>query len=158
MSSFWLNSLLTSHSHNFYDIVALAFEILDLLHGGMVEFLHGFTIDQVHGIAGITSWTSVQKQPWTSNARGMSFLVVAIQQIRTDTFLPTVTCVLDVNLVLFGGVRQPLMCKQRLFVLWRISHGWNDGDRIFRKVIGAIHEMVCRRNGEGPKWSMSVTS
>ena len=44
------------------------------------------------------------------------------------------------------------MGKQRLVVLGAISHGGNDSDRIFGKVIGAIHEMTGRGDGERSEW------
>ena len=80
--------------------------------------------------------------------RGVRFLMVPVEQIGADTFLAAVTRVMNANFPLFSRVRQPFMGKQRLIVLWGISHGWNDGDRIFGKVIGAIHEMTGRGNGE----------
>ena len=40
------------------------------------------------------------------------------------------------------------MRKHRLVVLGVISHRWNDADRIFGKVIGAVHEMTGRGDGE----------
>ena len=40
------------------------------------------------------------------------------------------------------------MRKQRLVVLGGISHGRNDADRIFEKVVGAVHEMTGRGDGE----------
>ena len=79
-----------------------------------MKFLHGFAADRVHGIAGVTSWTSV-------HLGHMGFFVVAVKQIRTDTFLAAVTCVLNIDLVLIGGVRQTFVRKQGLSVLWRIS-------------------------------------
>ena len=78
----------------------------------------------------------------------MSFLVVAVEQIGANTFLATVTRMLNIGFVLFGRVREPLFGKQRLIVLGAISQRWNDGDSIFGKVIGAIHKMTGRRNGE----------
>ena len=43
------------------------------------------------------------------------------------------------------------MRKQRLVVLGGISHGRNDADRIFEKVVGAVHEMTGRGDGERPE-------
>ena len=40
------------------------------------------------------------------------------------------------------------MRKQGLFLLRGISHGRNDADRIFEKVVGAVHEMTGRGDGE----------
>ena len=39
------------------------------------------------------------------------------------------------------------MRKHRLVVLGDISHRWNDADRIFGNVIGAVHEMIGRGDG-----------
>ena len=77
----------------------------------------------------------------------MRFFVVAVEQIVTFAFLPTVACVLDIDFVLIGRVRQPFVRKHRLIVV-PISHRWNDADRIFRKVVGAIHEMTGRGDGK----------
>ena len=40
------------------------------------------------------------------------------------------------------------MRKQGLFLLGGISHGRNDANRIFGKVVGTIHEMAGRGDGE----------
>ena len=40
------------------------------------------------------------------------------------------------------------MRKQGLLLLGGISHGRNDADRIFGKVVGAVHEMAGRGDGE----------
>ena len=77
--------------------------------------------------------------------------MVPVEQIGTNTFLAAVTRVLNIGFVLFGHVRQPFVRKQRLVVLRAISHRWNDADRIFGKVVGAIHEMTGRGDGERSK-------
>ena len=100
-----------------------------------MELLHGFTADRVHGITGVTSGTPVPETAMDF-IRGMGFLVVAVEQIGTNKFLATVTRVLNIGFVLFGCVQQPLMERR------------NDGDRIFGKVIGAIHKMTGRPDGE----------
>ena len=115
-----------------------------------MKFLHGFTADRVHGIAGITSGTSVPETA-VNLIRGMSFLMVPVEQIGANTFLAAVTPVLNIGFVLFGRVRKPFVGKQRLVVLGAISQRRNDGDRIFGKVVGAIHEMAGRRDGERSK-------
>ena len=125
----------------------MARQVFNLFHGGMMKFLHGFVADWVYRIAGITSWTSVLETA-VDFVCGMRFFVVAVNQIRTDTFLAALTCVLNIDLVLIGGVRPPFVRKQGLSVLWRISQWWNDGDRIFGKVIGAIHKMAGQRDNE----------
>ena len=56
--------------------------------------------------------------------------------------------VLDIDFVLIGRVRQPFVRKHRLVVIGVISHRRNDTDRIFGKVVGAIHEMTGRGDGE----------
>ena len=112
-----------------------------------MKFLHGLTTDQVRRIAGVTSRASVPEAT-VNFVRGVRFLMVPVEQIGPNTFLAAVTRVLNANFLLFGRVRQPFMGKQRLVVLWGISHGWNDGDRIFGKVIGAIHEMTGRGDGK----------
>ena len=112
-----------------------------------MEFLHGFAIDQVHVIASVTSWASVPETA-VNFVRGMGFLVVAAKQIGANTFLATITCLLNVSFVLFGRVGEPFMGKQRLFVLGAISQRWSDSDRIFWKEVGATHEVAGRRNGE----------
>ena len=127
----------------FQDVAALTFQVLDLSPGRTMEFLHGFTIDRVHGIASVTFWASVPETAMNF-VRRMGFLVVAVKQIGTNTFLATVACMLDMSFVFFGRAREPFMGKQGLFVLGAISHRWNDADRIFGKVVGAIHEMAGR--------------
>ena len=120
-----------------HHIVALTSQVLDLFRGRTMKFLHGFAADRVHCIAGVTSGTSVPETA-VKFIRGMGFLMVPVEQIGANTFLAAVMRVLNTNFVLFGRVRQPFMGKQRLIVLRAISHRWNDGDRIFRKVVGAI--------------------
>ena len=44
---------------HFHNVVTFAFQVLDLCHGAVVKFLHGFAVDRIHGIAGVTSRTSV---------------------------------------------------------------------------------------------------
>ena len=133
---------------HFYNVVTFAFQVLDLCHGAVVTFLHGFVVDRIHGIAGVTFWASVPETAMDFE-RGMRFFVVAIEQIVTFAFLATVACVLDIDFVLIGRVRQPFVRKHRLVVLGVISHRWNDADRIFGgKVIGAVHEMTGRGDGE----------
>ena len=133
--------------------VPYAFWIMDTVretppaHGRTMKFLHGLTADHVHRIAGVTSRTSVPETA-VNFVRGVRFLMVPVEQIGADTFLAAVTRVLNMNLTLLGRVRQPFMGKQRLIVLGAISHGWNDSDRIFGKVVGAIHEMTGRGDGE----------
>ena len=100
----------------FHDVVALTSQVFDLFHGRTMEFLHGFAIDRVHGIASVTSWASVPETA-VDFVHGMGFLVIAVEQIGLNTFLATVTCVLDIRFVLFGRVREPFMGKQLLFVL-----------------------------------------
>ena len=112
----------------FHGVIALTSQIFDLFHCGTMEFLHGFAADQVHGIVGVTSGTSVPKTA-VDFIRSMGFLMVAVEQIGTNTFLATVTRVLNMGFVLFGCVREPFMGKQRLVVLWAISQRRNDGDR-----------------------------
>ena len=112
-----------------------------------MKFLPGLAADRVHRIAGVTSGTSVPETT-VNFIRGVCFLMVPVEQIGTNTFLAAVTRVLNANFVLFGHVRQPFMGKQRLIVLGAISHRRNDGDRIFGKVVGAIHEMTGRGDGE----------
>ena len=131
----------------FHDVVALTSQVLDLFHGRIMEFLRGFTIDRVHDIASVTFWASVPETAVDFVGR-VRFLVVTVEQIETNTFLTTVTCVLDISFVLFGRVREPFMGKQRLFVLGAISQRWNDYYRIFWEVVSAIHEMTGRRNSE----------
>ena len=133
---------------HFYNIVDLTFQILDLRHGAVVKLLHGFAIDRIHCIAGVTSRTSVPEKA-VIFIRRMSFFVVAVKRIVTFAFLAIVTCVFDIDFILIGRVRQPFVRKQRLVI--SISPWWNDGDRIFRKVIGAIHEMAGRGDGERPE-------
>ena len=87
------------------------------------------------------------KQTWTSNAV-LHFYVVAVEEIASDMFLAAVMCVLDVNFFFFGGVQQPFIHKQRLLVTGSISQRWNGGDRIFGKIVGVIHKMTGRGNGE----------
>ena len=111
-----------------------------------MKFLHGFTADRVHCIAGVTSGTSVPETA-VNFIRGMGFLMVPVEQIGANTFLAAVTRVLKIGFVLFGHVRQPFMGKQRLIVLRAISQRRNDGDRIFGKVVGAMHEMTGQGNG-----------
>ena len=110
---------------HFHDVVTFAFQVVDLCHGTVVKFLHGFAIDRIHVIiAGVTFRTAVDFE------RGMRFFVVAVEQIVTFAFLATVACVLDIDFVLIGRVRQPFLRKHRLIVLGVISHRWNDADRI----------------------------
>ena len=68
------------HIHN---VVTFAFQVLDLCHGAVVNFLHGFAID---GIAGVTSRTFVPETA-VDLERGMCFFVVAVEQIVTFAFL-----------------------------------------------------------------------
>ena len=131
---------------HFNDVVTFAFQVLDLCHGAVVKFLHGFTSDRVHCIAGVTFRTTVPETA-VDFERCMRFFVVAIEQIVAFAFLATVTCVLDIDFVLIGRVRQPFVRKHRLIVV-PISHRWNDVDRIFGKVVGAIHEVTGRGDGE----------
>ena len=112
-----------------------------------MEFLHGFSADRDHGIAGVTSGTSMPETD-VDFIPGMGFLVIVIKQIEASTFLATVTRVLNIGFILFGRVREPFMGKQRLVVIGEISQRRNNGDRIFGKVIGAIHKMTGRRNGQ----------
>ena len=112
-----------------------------------MKFLHGLTADHVQRIAGVTSRESMPETA-VDFVRGVRFLMVPVKQIGAYTFLAAVTRVLNMNPTLLGRVRQPFMGKQRLVVLGTISHGWNDSDRIFGKVIGAIHEMAGRGDGE----------
>ena len=132
---------------HFHKVVTFAFQVLDLCHGAMVKFLHGFVVDQIHDIAGVTFWESVPETA-VDFERCMHFFVVAVEQIITDAFLATVACMLDINFVLIGRVRQPFVRKHRLVVLGVISHRWNNADRIFGKVIGAVHKMTGRCDGE----------
>ena len=135
---------------HFHKVVTFAFEVLDLCHGAVVKFLHGFALDRIHGIAGVISRASVPKTA-VDFERGMRFFVVAVEQIITFAFLATVACVLNIDFVLIGRVRQPFVRKRQLIVLGAISHRWNDADRIFGKVVGAIHEMTGRGDGERSK-------
>ena len=142
----------------FHYIVALAPQVLDLFHGRTMKFLHGVTADRAHCIAGVTSRTSVPETT-VDFIRGVCFLMVPVEQIRANTFFAAVTRVLNTNFVLFSRVRQqPFMGKQRLIVLGGISRRRNDGDRIFRKVVGAIHEMTGRGVVSVLNGLMSVTS
>ena len=43
------------------------------------------------------------------------------------------------------------MRKQGLFLLRGISHGRNDANRIFEKVVGAVHEMAGRGDSGRPE-------
>ena len=65
---------------HFHKVVTLAFQVLDVCHGAVVKFLHGFTVDQIHGITGVTSRTSVPKTE-VDFERGMRFFMVAVEQI-----------------------------------------------------------------------------
>ena len=132
---------------HFHDVVIFAFQVLDLCNGAVVKFLHGFAADRIHGIAGVTFCTTVPKTT-VDFERGMRFFVVAVEQIVTFAFLATVACVLDIDFVLIGRVRQPFVRKHRLIVLGVISHRRNDADRISWRVVGAIHEMAGRGDGE----------
>ena len=89
---------------HFHNVVTFAFQVLDLRHGAVVKFLHGFAVDRIHGIAGVTSRTSVQETA-VDFERGMRYFVVAVEQIVTFAFLATVACVLDIDFVLIGRVR-----------------------------------------------------
>ena len=133
-----------SHFHN---VVTFAFQVLDLCHSAVVKFLHGFVVDRIHSIVGVTSRTSVPETTMDFE-RGMRFFLVAVEQIVTFAFLATAACVLDIDFVLIGRVRQPFVRKHRLIVLGAIFHRWNDADRIFGKVVGAIHEMTGGGDGE----------
>ena len=112
-----------------------------------MKFLHGFTIDHVDGIAGVTSWASMPETA-LNLVRDMVFFVVVVEEIITNVFLATVPCVLNIDFVLLGRVRQPFVRKQGPSLLRVISHGRNDGNRIFGKVICVIHEMTGRGDGE----------
>ena len=107
-------------------------------------------LTEVHCIAGVTSGALVQETT-VNFIRGMGFLMVPVEQIGANTFLATVTRVLNIGFVLFDRVRQPFMGKQRLIVLRAISQRRNDGNRICGKVVGAIHEMTGRGDGERSK-------
>ena len=99
------------------------------------------------GSRGVTSRTTVPETA-VDFERGMHFFVVAVEQIVTFAFLATIACLLDIDFVLIGRLRQPFVRKHRLIVLGAISHRRNDADRIFGKVVGAIHEMTGRGDGE----------
>ena len=115
---------------HFHKVVTFAFQVLDLCHGAVVKFLHGFTTsDRIHGIAGVTSRTSVPETA-VDFERGMCFFTVAVEQIVTFAFLATVAWLLDIDFVLIVRVRQPFVRKHGVVVLGTISHWWNDADRI----------------------------
>ena len=119
----------------FHDLVALTSQVLDLFHGRAMEFLHGFAIVQVHGIMSVTFWASVPETAMDF-VRRMGFLVIAVKQIGSNTFLATV------------AYESHLWANKDCFVLGAISQQWNDSDRIFWEVVSTIHEMAGRCNGE----------
>ena len=78
----------------------------------------------------------------------MRFFVTTVEEIITDALLAAVACVLNMDFALLGRIRSPFVRKQGLVVLGGISHGRNDADCIFEKVVGAVHEMTGRGDGE----------
>ena len=131
---------------HFYHI-ALMFQVLDLFYGRTIKFLHGFMIVHVDGIADVTFRATVPETA-LDFVRGMGFFVITVEEIIADAFLPAVACVLYMDFALLGRVRQPFVHKQGLFLLGGISHGRDDTDRIFGKVVGTVHEMAGRGDGE----------
>ena len=102
----------------FHDVVALTSQVLDLFHCRTMEFLHGFAIDQVHGIASVTFWASVPETA-IDFVRRMGFLVIAVKQIGTNTFLATVACVLNK----FRSFRP---CTRAIYEQTRIVCSWGN--------------------------------
>ena len=80
-------------------------------HGAVVKFLHGFTVDRIHGIAGVTSRTPMPETAVDFERSMRFFFVVAVNYIVTFAFLATVACVLNIDFVLIGRVRQPFVRK-----------------------------------------------